>query len=67
MPARKSPSCAATCTRTRRQRERLNMLLVALSAVERYMRNVMEGGKIAAAEIERERTLRERMRSAANW
>lgn len=48
------------------RRERLNNLLVALSQVQRYMQNVMEGGKIAAQEIEHRRTMGERLR-AVNW
>lgn len=48
------------------KRARLNDLLVSLSAVHKYMQNVMEGGKIAAQEIERQRTLGERLR-AVNW
>jgi len=48
------------------KRQRLNDLLVSLSSVQKYMTNVMEGGKIAAQEIERTRTMGERLR-AVNW
>ena len=46
---------------TGEKRERLNSLLVALSTVNRYMEQVMVGGKMAAEQIERDRTLRERI------
>jgi hypothetical protein len=43
------------------KRQRLNDLLVALSTVNRYLEQVMTGGKMAAQEIERQRTLKERV------
>jgi hypothetical protein len=43
------------------QRERLNALLVAHNKVKQYMEQVVLGGKMAAEQIERERTLKERM------
>lgn len=48
------------------KRQRLNDLLVSLTTVQKYMQNVMEGGKIAAQEIEHRRTMGERLR-AVNW
>ena len=44
------------------RRKRLNDLLVALGKVEGYMRQVMVSGTMAAQEIERQRTLAERVR-----
>jgi hypothetical protein len=46
---------------TGEQRERLNALLVAHNKVKQYMEQVVLGGKMAAEQIERERTLKERM------
>lgn len=43
------------------KRQRLNDLLVALSKVNRYLEQVMTGGKMAAQEIERQRPLKERI------
>ena len=43
------------------KRERLNSLLVALSTVQRYMEQVAVGGKMAAEQIERDRTLTQRV------
>jgi len=43
------------------QRERLNALLVAHNKIKQYMEQVALGGKMAAEQIERERTLAERM------
>ena len=45
------------------KRQRLNNLLVALAKVEQYMKQVMVSGTMAAMQIERERTLAERVRS----
>ncbi len=45
------------------KRKRLNDLLIALAKVENYMRQVLVGGTMAAMEIERQRTLAERVRS----
>ena len=45
------------------KRQRLNNLLIALSKVEQYMRQVMASGTMAAMEIERQRTLTERIKS----
>lgn len=45
------------------RRKRLNDLLVALGKVEGYMRQVMVSGTMAAQEIERQRSLAERVRS----
>lgn len=44
------------------KRGRLNSLLIAHEAVRRYMEQVMLTGKMAAAQIERDKTLAERMR-----
>jgi len=46
---------------TGERRERLNHLLVAHTQVRQYMEQVVIGGKMAAEQIERERTLKERM------
>ena len=43
------------------KRQRLNNLLVALAKVEQYMKQVMVSGTMAAMQIERERTLAERI------
>ena len=43
------------------KRERLNSLLVALSTVQRYMEQVAIGGKMAAEQIEADRTLAQRV------
>lgn len=43
------------------KRERLNSLLVALSSVHRYMEQIAIGGKMAAEQIERDRTFTERV------
>jgi hypothetical protein len=43
------------------QRERLNNLLIAHNKVKQYMEQVLLGGKMAAEQIERDRTLKERM------
>ena len=43
------------------QRERLNALLVAHNKVKQYMEQVVIGGKMAAEQIEHDRTLKERM------
>lgn len=44
------------------KRARLNNLLIAHETVRRYMENVMQSGKLAAQQIERDRTFAERMR-----
>lgn len=44
------------------RRERLNSLAIALDTVKRYMEQVMQSGKMAAEQIERDRTFTERMR-----
>jgi len=44
------------------RRKKLNDLLVALSKVDGYMKQVMAGGKMAAEQMERERTFPERIR-----
>lgn len=44
------------------KRARLNDLLVALSSVHKYMENVLDGGKMAAEQIERDRTFAERVK-----
>lgn len=44
------------------KRARLNSLLVAHETVRRYMEQVVMTGKMAAAQIERDRTFAERMR-----
>jgi hypothetical protein len=44
------------------RRKKLNDLLVALSKVDGYMKQVMAGGKMAADQLERERTFPERIR-----
>lgn len=43
------------------RRKRLNDLLIALTKVEGYMKQVMATGTMAAIQIERERTLTERL------
>ena len=43
------------------KRDRLNSLLVALSTVQRYMEQVAIGGRMAAEQIERDRTMGERI------
>lgn len=43
------------------KRERLNSLLVALATVQRYMEQVMQTGKMAAEQIERDRKFSERV------
>jgi hypothetical protein len=43
------------------QRERVNNLLVAHNKVKQYMEQVVLGGKMAAEQIERERTLADRI------
>ena len=48
------------------KRDRLNSLLVALATVQRYMEQVVMGGKMAAEQIERERTLAERVSDRLN-
>jgi hypothetical protein len=48
------------------KRDRLNSLLVALFTVQRYMEQVVMGGKMAAEQIERERTLAERVSDRLN-
>jgi len=45
------------------KRQRLNNLLIALSKIERYMRQVMASGTMAAMQIERDRTLAERVKA----
>lgn len=44
------------------KRARLNNLLVALATVQRYMEQVMVGGKMAAEQIERDKNFAERVR-----
>ena len=44
------------------RRKRLNDLLIALGKVDGYMRQIMLSGTMAAQEIERQRTLAERVR-----
>ena len=46
---------------TGEKRERLNNLLVALETVRRYMEQVAMGGKMAAEQLERERSIKERI------
>jgi hypothetical protein len=46
---------------TGEKRERLNNLLIALETVKRYMEQIAIGGKMAADQIERDRTFRERV------
>lgn len=43
------------------KRARLNNLLIALEAVRRYMEQVMVGGRMAVEQIERERTMSQRI------
>jgi hypothetical protein len=43
------------------KRERLNNLLIALETVRRYMEQVAMGGKLAAEQIERNRSFSERV------
>ena len=43
------------------KRERLNSLLIALSSVHKYMEQVALGGKMAAEQIERDKTFAERV------
>ena len=43
------------------KRKRFNDLLVALAKVEGYMRNVMTSGTMAAMQIERERSITDRL------
>lgn len=43
------------------KRARLNNLLIALSKVEQYMKQIMASGTMAAMQIERDRTLAERL------
>jgi hypothetical protein len=43
------------------KRERLNDLLIALAKVENYLRQVLVSGTMAAMDIERRRTLAERL------
>lgn len=46
---------------TGERRERLNHLLVAHQQIRSYWEQVILGGKMAAEQIERDRTLKERM------
>jgi hypothetical protein len=46
---------------TGEKRERLNNLLIALSSVHKYMEQVAVGGKMAAEQIERDKTFAERV------
>jgi hypothetical protein len=48
------------------KRDRLNSLLVALATVQRYMEQVVMGGKMAAEQIERERTQAQRVSDRLN-
>lgn len=43
------------------KRERLNSLLIALATVQRYLEQVMQTGKMAAEQIERDRKFSERV------
>lgn len=43
------------------KRARLNNLLIALSKIEQYMKQIMASGTMAAMQIERDRTLAERL------
>lgn len=43
------------------KRQRLNNLLIALSKVEQYMKQIMASGTMAAMQIERERTLADKL------
>lgn len=45
------------------KRQRLNMLLVAFAQARRYAENVMATGKMAAEQIERDKTWRERVKA----
>jgi hypothetical protein len=44
------------------KRNRLNYLLIALGSVQKYMQNIMDGGKMAGEQIERDRTFAERVK-----
>ena len=44
------------------KRNRLNYLLIALGSVQKYMQNIMDGGKMADEQIERDRTFAERVK-----
>lgn len=44
-------------------RAKCNVLLVSLATVQRYFEQVAKTGELAATEIERKRTLRERLRA----
>lgn len=44
------------------KRDRLNALLIALATVHRYMEQIMTTGKMAAQQIERDRSFTERVR-----
>jgi hypothetical protein len=46
------------------KRQRVNDLLVALKQTKKYMEQVMQGGKMAAEQIERERTFGERVKQS---
>jgi len=46
---------------TGEKRERLNGLLVSLETVRRYMEQIMISGKMAAQQIERDKTFSERV------
>ncbi len=54
-------SMLAQSETTGEQRERLNAHLVAHNKVKQYMEQVLLGGKMAAEQIERERTLADRI------
>lgn len=43
------------------KRERLNSLLIALATVQRYLEQVMQTGKMAAEQIERDKRFTERV------
>lgn len=50
------------------QRQRLNDLLIAHRKAKQYMEQVMHSGTMAAQEIERQTTLRERVKERIrNW
>jgi len=43
-------------------RDRLNHIAIALESLHKYMTNVMDGGKMASEQIERDRTFAERVK-----
>jgi hypothetical protein len=49
------------------KRARLNALAVALESVNKYMKVVLENGKVAADNIERNKKFGERVRERISW